>query len=756
MKFTVTFRTVLLLLCAGIGGILMLTAVPMAVGWSQSIVKVSSVSETTIEKYSDGFRSGILATSTVSIYSFLDRLLSTSRSLITWIENQGLLPLDSNKTARDLCKELLPFVNSLPDFEIGYTSAVLWEDTHHHQHFLRIIPWLKSYGVWDRDTTINFTYWDYVGFNMTDHLSISFNLAGLDGRPFWDMAHTASYYVSGSRAIWTAPFWSITPNEGKLISVTELPTQFTDVTNRVSWITFTGYTVAGIQQYMSTINVTAHGFAFLVYGSDLFLLASSKSGVVPVATTFSPASLSPDDVTRQVAEDFLRSYNGTNSISFSLSTNPDLLVDTSLVALAGGGVVYRLFLVTPQSDFLSSLTSARDDANNIATGLLAGIISFQFVVLFVAILCTGIFAMQIWTPLNRVCQQIKSVANMDLPKLLKTKDERSDVAHSLSHLREVQDLEIEAERMKTVIGAFAHYIPHGIVKQIVHDSSWTPELQMVKTEATVLFLDLVEFTRMTESLGSKHMLSIMGELFGAFTDIIESNEGVVDKFIGDAIMAVWGVPDPVDKPVQKACIAIAQIQNALANFNIEQEKKGSSVKMRIRIGLDHGHLYSGNVGCPRRMNYTVIGSTVNLASRLEQLGKRYGSSTILVSDRIRAKCSADDCELPFLLRCLGYAVVKGFSKPVRIHEFLGHRSFLSPEKLHIYQEYQHVDEVLMSSASSSNHAIQEAMEEYCNRPSASSDIVGMAALHVTRNDPESLCLTGDNPTSSLGSTSPMM
>ena len=153
----------------------------------------------------------------------------------------------------------------------------------------------------------------------------------------------------------------------------------------------------------------------------------------------------------------------------------------------------------------------------------------------------------------------------------------------------------------------------------------------------------------------------------------------VDKFIGDAIMGTWNAPVPCDKPCVKACNAIAQIFVALNEINQEFEET-MGVKMKIRVGVDHGDVLAGNVGCENRLNYTLVGSTVNLAARLEQLNKEFRSS-VLVTDRVRYLSSVNTEEGPFFYRSLGFVNVRGFANKIRVHEFLGHSTLVqsSPE-----------------------------------------------------------------------------
>jgi len=145
---------------------------------------------------------------------------------------------------------------------------------------------------------------------------------------------------------------------------------------------------------------------------------------------------------------------------------------------------------------------------------------------------------------------------------------------------------------------------------------------------STLFSDIRDFTRLTESLGPSQTVSMLNEYFSYVEDVISNRSGSVDKYIGDAVMAVFGLaresPDDADNAVQAAC----DMRLVLAMLNERRLEEGKE-QLRIGVGVASGQVIAGNIGSPRRMDFTVIGDPVNLAARLEAITKTYGSMVII-------------------------------------------------------------------------------------------------------------------------------
>jgi len=187
------------------------------------------------------------------------------------------------------------------------------------------------------------------------------------------------------------------------------------------------------------------------------------------------------------------------------------------------------------------------------------------------------------------------------------------------------------------------------------------------TEATILFSDIRSFTTLTESLGPQGTVTMLNEYFTIMVDIITREGGMLDKFIGDAIMAAFGIPIAHDDDEDRAVrVAIAMITE-LWDWNKVRVARGEKA-IDHGVGLNTGMIVSGNIGSPKRMDFTMIGDGVNLAARLESACKQY-SARILISEFTRAKLKGT-----YRMRDIDLVVVKGKTKPVGVYEVLDYHN----------------------------------------------------------------------------------
>ncbi len=187
------------------------------------------------------------------------------------------------------------------------------------------------------------------------------------------------------------------------------------------------------------------------------------------------------------------------------------------------------------------------------------------------------------------------------------------------------------------------------------------------SEATILFSDIRSFTTLTEELGAQGTVALLNEYFSIMVDCIQREEGMLDKYIGDAIMAVFGTPFAHDDDPDRAVRASITMMRELNSFNRNRGAHGLK-PVDIGIGLNSDAVVSGNIGSPKRMDYTVIGDGVNLASRLESACKAYGAH-ILISEFTFGKLRAT-----YRSREVDSVIVKGKTEPVRVYEVLDYHT----------------------------------------------------------------------------------
>lgn len=180
-------------------------------------------------------------------------------------------------------------------------------------------------------------------------------------------------------------------------------------------------------------------------------------------------------------------------------------------------------------------------------------------------------------------------------------------------------------------------------------------------EATVLFADIRGFTAFSEGMPPEDLLRLLNAYLGRMSRVIESEKGVIDKYIGDEVMAVFGTPLPQPDHAVRAVSAAVGMLRELARFNAEQRAASSAPLLRIGIGIATGPVVAGNVGSPERLNYTVLGDTVNLASRLQGLTKDYGVAFLM------SGATHERVALRFACRFLGRAVVRGRQEETAIY-----------------------------------------------------------------------------------------
>jgi adenylate cyclase len=214
---------------------------------------------------------------------------------------------------------------------------------------------------------------------------------------------------------------------------------------------------------------------------------------------------------------------------------------------------------------------------------------------------------------------------------------------------------------KRIRGTMTRYMTKEVVDRLIDGGE--SMLGGKISEATVLFSDIRSFTTLSEKLGASDTVSMLNDYFSVMVDILFKFSGVLDKYIGDAILAVFGAPFSTGQDEDNAVKSAVSMMQALREFNETRVSEGQGA-IGIGIGINTDEVISGNIGSMKRMDYTVIGDGVNLASRLEGANKFYRSS-ILVSEFTFNKLKE-----PYHLRQADYLRVKGKLKPVSIYEVL--------------------------------------------------------------------------------------
>ncbi|MGK0172268.1 MAG: adenylate cyclase, partial [Gammaproteobacteria bacterium] len=225
----------------------------------------------------------------------------------------------------------------------------------------------------------------------------------------------------------------------------------------------------------------------------------------------------------------------------------------------------------------------------------------------------------------------------------------------------------DAKRLRNTM---ARYMPHEIVEQMLNEADTV--LGGATQRVTILFADISGFTEMSERIGARETVTMLNDYFSEMTDVILRHNGIVDKFIGDAIMAVFGAPYPREGDADNALKVASEMTLTLEQFNARRIAAGQD-PINVRIGISSGEVVAGNIGSPKRMDYTVIGDGVNIAARLESANKTY-ATRILLSESTYAELSERKS-----IRLIDRVRVKGTRSPIDIYELHPPRSQLHLE-----------------------------------------------------------------------------
>ncbi len=243
--------------------------------------------------------------------------------------------------------------------------------------------------------------------------------------------------------------------------------------------------------------------------------------------------------------------------------------------------------------------------------------------------------------------------NVSVMPLVTQKDE------SLGAMVMVEDISSE-KRMKSTM---SRYMDPELADQLLEAGESDDFLGGKQSVGTVLFSDVRSFTTITEELGAQGTVKLLNEYFTIMVDCITDEGGMLDKFIGDAMMCIFGTPVPHDDDPDRAVRAAIRMMTDLKVFN---DKRSSEGKMDIDhgMGINTDSIVSGNIGSPKRMDYTVIGDGVNLAARIESACKQYGAHILISEFTLKA------VKATYRTRPVDYVIVKGKTEPVGVYEVL--------------------------------------------------------------------------------------
>ncbi|WP_029059635.1 adenylate/guanylate cyclase domain-containing protein [Stappia stellulata] len=307
----------------------------------------------------------------------------------------------------------------------------------------------------------------------------------------------------------------------------------------------------------------------------------------------------------------------------------------------GGGAAENLVVAMPRSAVVGPIEAA--SRRTLVVSLLIVLLSIPLI---------WLVARRISRPVQELGEAAERIGRFEL--------EREIAAGSI--IREIDVLQRAMERMRHSLSMFSLYAPKALVRQLVA-SDTPPALGGERRDVTVFFMDLENFTAMSSHLEPEEVMLRMSQYFERVTEILHAHGATIDKYIGDAVMAFWNAPmTSKDHPAKACAAALAVIAETSAMTSAWTGTGAPAV--RTRIGIHSGQAIIGNVGSSDRMNYTALGSTVNLASRLEGLNRDLGTSILVSADVVERVGGR------FAFRSAGDTEIKGYGNPVPVFELL--------------------------------------------------------------------------------------
>lgn len=438
-------------------------------------------------------------------------------------------------------------------------------------------------------------------------------------RPFWQ---TGTQHPEGA---WTEPYKFATTGA----------TGYSYVLAQKGKTGIEGYWTVDFQidmlsNYLQSLKIGKEGIIYIIANDGTVIAESTPPQAVP--------AMEPD------WKKFLRANTGgfVNLEHRILYINPFPIESQ---------IPWNLVSIIHEDDFLQPI---RNDAlHALALGLIPFVLFFFAAAFF----------------FGNISRRLKEIANeMDKAGNLSISAKEEHKPHSL--IREVNMMNESLHKMKIGLHSFAKYVPLDLVKKLIR-SGKTPEIGGEKREITVLFADLVQFTSLAEQFHPDEIAKVLEVFLTTATHEVHKERGTIDKFMGDAVMALWGAPDPVPNPPLAACRTALSMKKIAA----------SNPRMKYKIGINSGSAMVGNFGSQERMDYTAIGDTVNIAARLEKLNKLYNTHILI------GPVTAGAVKDKLVVRPIDWVILQGRTQAIFIYELLCKKEEAEESLLHAIEAY---------------------------------------------------------------------
>ncbi|MBR0716880.1 adenylate/guanylate cyclase domain-containing protein [Bradyrhizobium liaoningense] len=386
-----------------------------------------------------------------------------------------------------------------------------------------------------------------------------------------------------------------------------------------------------LARFLAQLEVGRTGTAFIFDGSGELVAAPDKE-----ADELHPAH--GDQTLLPLAQMALAKAGTDNDAWRNRLTSGGAAYEVALTPLPFPG--WRLATVIPEAEFLGPVETT---LRRLIIGLAVGAV---LAALASALLARTVIA----APLSRVVGEIRHVETFALEQ----------VRRHPSRLKEIASLSGAIAEMAAGLSAFRKFIPADLVRALLRQGVEAKPGGAIQ-ELSVMFVDIAGFTGLSERMGDR-VVPLLSRYLDLASEVVVANGGTIDKFIGDAVMAFWGAPQTQVDHAERCCRAALGIRRAIAESGLADDL-GHAIQ--IRIGINSGRMLVGNIGSELRLNYTVIGDAVNVASRLESANKSYGTQILIGEATERLARGA------IVAREVDSIAVYGREEGIAVHELIG-------------------------------------------------------------------------------------
>ena len=264
-------------------------------------------------------------------------------------------------------------------------------------------------------------------------------------------------------------------------------------------------------------------------------------------------------------------------------------------------------------------------------------------------------------PLEVICKKMKAMQDFQFEQQIELP--------SKSEIHEINELTNSFTKLQNAIISFSRYVPIPVVKNLMK-SNKEASISVERRVLSIFFSDIKGFTTICEELKPSQILTLLTEYFDAMEEIVSQTNGTILEYVGDAILAVWNAPNELREHAEESIRCALRMQLKLAQLRKKWTNDGYP-EIYIRVGVNTGEVFHGNIGSHNRLKYGVLGDGVNLASRLEELNKRYGTELLVTNDTYMHR----GVSRLFLCRPVDIVVVKGKSVPTLLWEIVAERIY---------------------------------------------------------------------------------